>query len=320
MSDSSTQIDSTIEVVTPENIAFQYQVAGPFRRLLAFSFDVFVQLLVIGIVYITLSIFAASLLGMAGVVVTGALIAVFGFVLGWFYGGLFETFWNGQTPGKWLVGIRVLTVQGRPINGMQAVLRNIFRFVDLMPAIFMLPDQIPIFPGGSVIPTCVLGLFVMTMNRRFQRVGDLVCGTMVVREEKSWLMGVAKLEDPRAVQLAEYLPPTYEVSRSLAKALATYVESRKFFSQPRRREIARHLAEPLLVEFELPSDTSHDLLLCALYHRTFIAELGVEGGMSSSPFATPSNVVPEEGIQFVPSATLSDQTRPHRPDNPYSPK
>jgi len=83
---------------------------------------------------------------------------------------------------------------------------------------------------------------------------------------------VARLEDPRAIQLAAYLPPNFVVSRSLAKSLATYVERRRFFTPPRRREVARHLAIPLLERFGLPPDTSYDLLLCALYYRTFIAD------------------------------------------------
>jgi hypothetical protein len=71
----------------------------------------------------------------------------------------------------------------------------------------------------------------------------------VVVEQRQWLMGVAKLDDPRAIQLAAYLPPNFVVPRSMARALATYVERRKFFSIPRRREVARHLAEPLLARF-----------------------------------------------------------------------
>jgi hypothetical protein len=120
----------------------------------------------------------------------------------------------------------------------------------------------------------VIDLVTMSLNDRFQRLGDIVCGTMVVLEERAWLFGVAKLDDPRAVQLAAYIPVNFEVTKSMARALATYVERRKFFSQPRRKEVARHLAEPLLKQFELPPDTSYDLLLCALYYRAFIADRG----------------------------------------------
>ena len=80
------------------------------------------------------------------------------------------------------------------------------------------------------------------------------------------------------------------VSRSLAKALATYVERRKFFSPPRRKEVAKHLAEPLLAKFGLPGDTSYDLLLCSLFYRTFIADRGddekqLEAARKQHPFA-----------------------------------
>jgi hypothetical protein len=119
--------------------------------------------------------------------------------------------------------------------------------------------------------TCSV-IIVMMLSRKYQRLGDLVAGTIVVVEERQWLTGVAKLDDPRAIQLAAYLPPNFVVSRSLAKVLATYVERRRFFTPPRRREVARHLAIPLLDRFGLPPDTSYDLLLCALYYRTFIAD------------------------------------------------
>lgn len=246
------QIDSIIRVVTPENIAFEYRLAGPFRRLPALVIDWAITAAVM---------FAASIVVMLTVTfISGglavALMILLWHVLNWFYGGLFETFMNGQTPGKRLLGLRVLTTEGQPINGLQAVMRNLFRGADLFP---FMP---------------FIGLLVMSLNRRSQRLGDLVCGTMVVIEQQSWLTGVARLEDPRAIQLAGYLPPNFVVSRPLARALATYVERRRFFTPLRRREVAKHLGEPLLRQFGLAPDTSYDLLLCALYYRTFIADRG----------------------------------------------
>jgi uncharacterized RDD family membrane protein YckC len=245
------QIDSIIRVVTPENIAFEYRLAGPFRRLPALVID---WAIFAGSYFVL--VFVVSLtIGMyiSGAIASAIMILSF-FVLWWFYGGLFETFMNGQTPGKRLMGLRVLTTEGQPINGMQAVMRNLLRYADIFP--FM---------------PCI-GLIVMTLNSRSQRLGDLVCDTMVVIEQQSWLTGVARLEDPRAIQLAGYLPPNFVVSRPLARALATYVERRRFFTPLRRREVAKHLGEPLLRQFGLAADTSYDLLLCALYYRTFIAD------------------------------------------------
>jgi uncharacterized RDD family membrane protein YckC len=254
---AQTQLDTTIQIVTPENIAFHYRVAGPFRRLPAYLIDLAIRLGVLLLLQWILGMVAAlgALSGAPGV--TGLALATFLlalFLLEWFYGGVLETFMNGQTPGKWVMGIRVLTVDGQPINGMQAVMRNILRAADMIPATYM------------------VGLVTMAYNRRFQRLGDLVCGTIVVIEERHWLTGVAKLEDPRAAQLAEYLPADFRVSRSLAQTLATYVERRRFFTPARRREVARHLGEPLLEYFGMRKDTSHDLLLCALYYKTFIAD------------------------------------------------
>jgi uncharacterized RDD family membrane protein YckC len=199
-----------------------------------------------------------------------AVILIAWFPLEWFYGGVFETYMNGQTPGKWVMGIRVLTVDGQPINGLQAVMRNILRAVDMYPMLSLELFGVP--APMYVLPTYMVGLVTMAFSGKFQRLGDLVCGTIVVIEERHWLTGIAKLEDPRAAQLSEYLPADYRVTRSLAKTLATYVERRRFFSASRRREVAKHLAEPLLEQFGMRKDTSHDLLLCALYYRTFIAD------------------------------------------------
>jgi uncharacterized RDD family membrane protein YckC len=290
------RLDATIEIVTPENIAFHYRVAGPFRRWVAYLFDLGVRGVVVSLLGVVFILLVVSPAGGPAI----ALFLISLFVLEWFYGGLFETYMNGQTPGKWLMGIRVLTVEGQPVHGLQAVLRNVLRVVDMSP---LLSVQAL---GGSTayyfLPTFVIGLVAMSLNRRFQRLGDVVCGTMVVIEERHWLTGVAQLEDPRTASLAEYLPADFRVSRSLARALATYVDRRRFFAPERRREIAGHLAEPLLRQFGLPRDTSYDLLLCALYYRTFIADRGDERKpRGESPFAVvgTDSAAPRETALFL---------------------
>lgn len=285
MATKSAQIDSTVEIVTPENIAFHYQVAGPFRRLPAFLLDLLIRAGVFTLFMILLG-FAGALTSMSGITFAGG--AIFWFVLDWFYGGIFETWMNGQTPGKWVLGIRVLTVDGQPINGIQAVMRNFMRTLDMMPVI-----------------TCMLGLIAMSLNNRYQRIGDIVCGTMVVVEERKWLTGVAKLDDARVAQLANYIPTDYRVSRTLARTLAAYVDRRRFFSIPRRREVSRHLAEPLLVQFGFPLDTSYDLLLCALYYRSFVADRSDSDRMATELGTSP----------FTPTSLASSNLQ--TPANPY---
>ena len=169
MSQQEPPLDATIRVITPENIAFEYRLAGPFRRLPAFILDTCFRIAII----IGIAIVAGLTLGFASPGLAAFVFLVSYFVIGWFYGVAFETFMNGQTPGKYVVGLRVLTDSGQPINGMQATLRNLLRAADLF-----LP---------------LAGLLVTTLNRKYQRLGDLVAGTIVIIEERQWLTGVARL-------------------------------------------------------------------------------------------------------------------------------
>lgn len=290
MSIAAAQIDSVVEVPTPENIAFDYQMAGPLRRLPAFVADFIIRAIIFILVIMCIFPFVAMTGSIAVLMTWQAAILLLWFVLEWFYGGLFETFWNGQTPGKRLMGLRVLTTRGQPINGLQAVMRNVLRFADFMPLIPFAafcglfgwdpinppmdpPEVILVALIASVcpVPTFLVALIVPAMNRRWQRLGDLVCGTMVVIEEKNWMHGVVQLRDPRVPQLAADLPH-FEASRSLARALAMYAERRHLFSPPRRQEIAMHLGQPLVDRYHLPPIADNDLLLCAVYWRLFVSD------------------------------------------------
>lgn len=264
------QLDTSVRIVTPENIAFEYEAAGPFRRLPAYLIDLGIR--------VGLWIGAMFVFGMLGVVLHKAalgLFLLFWFGLEWFYGGLFETYCNGQTPGKRLTRIRVVGVDGTPVNGLQAVLRNILRAVDVMPVLPI--AALGVSDVRLAIPSFMVGLVTPALNRRCQRMGDLVCGTMVIVEKRDRLSGLVKLEDPRATRLANQLPIHIQVDRQVSRALSAYAERRRSFTEPRRREIARHLALPLLERYHLPDRTDHDLLLCALYHRTFVADVVTRG-------------------------------------------
>jgi uncharacterized RDD family membrane protein YckC len=260
-------LDNAVEIITPENIAFRYQVAGPFRRLPAYLIDLMIRGVAVMILAVV-AVFISGLLGLASAGFGDALLLVGWFLLAWFYGGLFETFWNGQTPGKRVMQIRVLSIDGQPINGLQAVLRNVLRAIDMQPAVFYL-----------------VGLVATMMNDRFQRLGDLACGTMVVVEEDRWYRGITQITEPEAARLAGLIPAQFVATRTQARALAAYVQRRVYFSWPRRIEIARHLGEPLRDRFGLPPNTDLDLLLCALYYRTFITD---RGGNEAARPGTPS--------------------------------
>jgi uncharacterized RDD family membrane protein YckC len=259
------QLDTTIEIITPENIAFQYRVAGPFRRLLAWLIDFVIRFFFVVAVGIA-AILVGAFLQVSGLAI-GVTFAIV-FIVQWLYGGLFEAFWNGQTLGKRLVGIRVMSKDGQPISGFQAVLRNVLRAADMQP--FML---------------YMAGLFTATMTRRFQRLGDLAARTIVVIDETHGLRGVAPIADPEAIRLAGLIPAGFQASPTLGRALAAYVQRRGQFAWGRRFEIAAHLGEPMRDRFQLPPNTNLDMLLCALYYRAFIADRNDARVMSAgSPF------------------------------------
>ena len=265
MPEAFKQLDTHIYIVTPENSAFEYRLAGPFRRLPAYLIDLSIRAAIAVLGWLGLLL----VFGLARIPEFGAgLGLILWFLLAWAYGGVFEAFWNGQTPGKRAMGIRVLTVDGQAIGGMQAVMRNVLRVLDGQPAVFNLGG--PLQYMGPF--TYLLGLFAASANDRFQRLGDLACGTMVVVEERSWFRGLVHPNEPGAAPLAARLPPGFEVTQSMARALAGYVQHRRTFTWQRRMQMARHLAEPLRRRFGLPADTNPDLLLCAWYQRTFFTE------------------------------------------------
>ncbi len=245
-------LDNGVRIVTPENIAFEYRVAGPFQRLPAYLIDQVLQWLLLALVGLVASL-AGATVGLGGLGLGVAITSWF--AMSWFYGGLFEALWNGQTPGKRMARLRVLTIDGQPINAQQAVLRNVLKSVDMLPG----------------LPPYLFALVATMLNERFQRLGDLACGTMVVVEEPRGFSGVAQVLEPDALRLAVALPANLNLTPGSAQALSSYVARRRVLPWARRVEIARHLAEPLALRWGLAGPLNYDALLCAVYQRAFFA-------------------------------------------------
>lgn len=262
------QIDTSVEIVTPENIAFRYWLAGPARRAPAYLIDLAIQVALLALACWMLG-FAFSLLGLVGSFF--GLFTVILFVVHWFYGGLLEAVWNGQTPGKRAMRIRVVTIHGQPIQVWQAVLRNVLRVVDAMPL-----APLVFLPSEFALPFFVVGFISASLGDRFQRLGDMAAGTMVVVDQTTRLSGMLKFRDERVMRIAELIPSSFQVHRTLGLAISLYVQRRKALSRARRQEISRHLGAPLCQRFNLPPDTDHDLLLCGLYQKTFLGTLSPE--------------------------------------------
>lgn len=288
-------LDTTIRVVTPENIAFEYQLAGPFRRLPAYLVDLAVRWAIILVLCLTIFMVGGSLAVLSSFYgpMTFAVVIVVFFLINWFYGTFLEAYFNGRTVGKWVCGIRVIEIDGRPISARSAVLRNLLRIADMAPLI-SLSTWYPGLPSFWVIPTGMIGLASMVMTQRMQRLGDLAAGTMVVVDERKWQLPIAKVDDARVPALASYIPGDYLVTRKMARTLATYVERRHFLTPPRRREVARNLSDPLIERFEFRRDIDPDLLLYALYYKTFLTD-STTGSADLGPLAGYSPLAKDVG-------------------------
>jgi uncharacterized RDD family membrane protein YckC len=149
-------------IVTPEAVVLEFETAGLPSRLLSAFLDAVVQLLILFVV-----LFAAFGLGEAGVEFGGlatASLYVLLFLLVFAYPAAFETLWRGRTPGKAMMGLRVVTIEGGPIRFRHAAIRAILGVFDK-------------YVGSGLV-----GLLSVVFTRRNQRLGDLVGGTIVLRE------------------------------------------------------------------------------------------------------------------------------------------
>ena len=155
-----------LTIETPEQTALDFTVAGIGSRFLALAIDTLIQLavgLVVGIGG-SLAIGAMALVSPRVSLWGFAILVLFYFLLYFGYFAFFEIIWNGQTPGKRKAGIRVIKDSGRPLTPAESIGRNLMRIVDWLPAFYAV---------GIVSAIC---------TRENKRLGDLIAGSLVVRE------------------------------------------------------------------------------------------------------------------------------------------
>ncbi len=251
-------LDTSVRLVTPERIAFDYPLAGPFRRYFAYLIDFAIVLTTILIV--TLILMVVSLGSVSGF---GPIFVAY-FVIMWGYRGVCELAMNGQTFGKRFVGLRVVSDRGLPITPAQAILRNLVGSLDGTVPYVLRPDLTAML--------LLFGLTSMLLTRKFQRLGDLAAGTMVVVEERQWRSGMLRVDENAVGALLPWLPLRMEAGSEMARAVSDYVRRRGRFGKARREEMAEHLARPLRQRYSLPADASADAIVCAVYHRVFLGE------------------------------------------------
>jgi len=231
-------------VETSDGISFKVRLAGPAPRAAAYGVDLVARIAILLVVALVGRAFPQ----LAASGWTTGMFLVVAFLLEWGYGAFFETWWRGQTPGKRVFGLRVVTVRCEPVGTFDAVTRNILRAADFTPFLY-----------GAGLMSCL-------STARMQRLGDLVAGTMVVHERSvtssDGLSGLAAY-DPLPTDSS---PHGYQPSEPTLQAIEALFRRRLSLSPSRVDEIASSLAESLAAQLgepetsQLASDRPAELL------------------------------------------------------------
>ncbi|MBI3468647.1 MAG: RDD family protein, partial [Planctomycetes bacterium] len=220
-----TSLQRHITIRTPENLELSYALAGAGTRAAAYLVDVatmvlilqvggnLLQILILALPDITHQ-WAAALITLAGAVATS----------GYFI--FFEWLMNGQTPGKRVIGIRVIKQGGYAMSFLDSLLRNLMRWVDFL----------PLFYG--------VGLISLVVAPRSQRLGDLVAGTLVVHQEPVQTESlVPDIPKPEGAALALPVDQVAAVPSPVIEACVEFFRMLPMLAGKPRQQLATELVD-----------------------------------------------------------------------------
>jgi uncharacterized RDD family membrane protein YckC len=252
------QFFNQFKLQTPESVELEFTLAGIGNRVYALVIDSIVLGLILIFLLITggIAIFVISdIFNNFGVgdnkiglwILAIQLLIIFATYVGYFV--FFETVWQGQTPGKRFVKIRVIQDNGRPIQLQQATLRALLRPIDDL---------------------LFIGVFFIVFGKREKRLGDWVAGTIVIQEEKS-IAAANFILSEEAQTLANKLQIEADISRLLPEDFAVireYLQRRGQMLSQARIELSRKLAyqiKDIILLEEVPEGVTANLFLEAVY-------------------------------------------------------
>lgn len=231
---------NTLLLRTPEGIVFSLPLAGPVSRFLAWCLDMACILAATSL--------TGKILGVFGMIIpefanATYVIAYFAISIG--YGITLEWYWRGQTVGKRVLKLRVMDEQALKLEFSQVVVRNLLRFVDALPSLYLV--------GGIA---CAL-------SRRFQRLGDLTAGTIVVRIQEVAQPNLEQLLSAKFNSLLEHRHLAARLrQRATPRAAALALEAllRRDDLRPQARlQVFAELADHFRALVEFPADAVEQL-------------------------------------------------------------
>jgi uncharacterized RDD family membrane protein YckC len=208
----SPPLDTRHQVETPEGIDLPLRPAGLMVRALAFAIDLGIRGLILALLFIILAFLGKLGAGLGSILLFG---------VSWWYMVLFEVLNQGRSPGKQWMGLRVVQDDGTPIGWSASLLRNLLRFVDLLPFGYF------------------LGAISCLQHPTFKRLGDLAAGTLVIYREQP----LTRPQLPEATPLR----PAFALTLTEQRAILGFAERQGELSEARAHELASILAQPLQV-------------------------------------------------------------------------
>lgn len=243
-------MNELLSIETPEQIVIDYQKAGIGSRFYAALLDTLLLgiLLFLG-AYVNNS-FIVYLSGLFGNWL-GAIGGIIVFALFWGYYMIFEITTNGQSPGKYLLRLRVIKEGGYPISATDSAIRNLVRLADFMPFFY-----------GT-------GLLVMLFSKHWQRLGDLAAGTLVIKTAPKNKQFTEQTIQPVNILQKDFLYSNWIqpklVTDSDLEMIREYLSRRSTLSIPRRNELAKTIGTPLVLKMGGSDDVRYDRFLKELY-------------------------------------------------------
>ena len=252
-------------IETPERVPLHFALASIGNRFLACAIDHALQAVTLILVIIAFTLIANySSVGDRVLALPKwiqAIMIIVLFLIFSSYFAFFEWIWNGQTPGKRWLKLRVIREDGRPVNFWEAAVRNLLRTFDMMPA-----------------PFYSIGLISVFISSSDQRVGDMVAGTVVVREREAEAPAFAKVfasqvTDPalrRSFQPVDFVAELNVLSESEIQVVETFLRRRWDLADMARQWMAWRVSLPILYKLRPTYDRAtftYEGFLEELLHR-----------------------------------------------------
>jgi uncharacterized RDD family membrane protein YckC len=222
-------------MVTPEAVALEFQTANVGSRILAFLVDMAVVAagLFVGITGVVLLVSRSALVLPEWLVLAMFFVLVPGWWLGYFIA--FETLWRGRTLGKAALGLRVVTREGAPVRFRHATIRTLLGTVDFL------------------LSSGFFAVVFILFSRDNQRLGDMVAGTLVLRERRATrLAAPVSFASPPGLEAYTDTLDVTGVATEDYQAVRSFLLRAEQFAPAARASLAAQLATPLAARLRPP--------------------------------------------------------------------